>query len=37
LTAWHAREGNAREFYRKFGFIPTGEKIDEEIGAELKL
>lgn len=37
LTAWHPGEGNARDFYKKFGFIPTGEKIDEEIVAELLL
>jgi diamine N-acetyltransferase len=37
LTAWHPSEGNAGDFYKKFGFIPTGEKIDEEIVAELKL
>ena len=37
LTAWHPGEGNAGDFYKKFGFIPTGEKIDEEIVAELKL
>ena len=37
LTAWHPGEGNAGDFYKKFGFIETGEKIDEEIVAELKL
>ncbi len=37
LTAWHPGEGNAGAFYRKFGFIETGEKIDEEIVAELIL
>jgi diamine N-acetyltransferase len=37
LTAWHPGEGNAGDFYKRFGFIETGEKIDEEIVAELKL
>ncbi len=37
LTAWHPGEGNAGAFYRKFGFIETGEMIDEEIVAELIL
>jgi hypothetical protein len=25
------------DFYKKFGFVETGEKIDDEIVAELKL
>jgi diamine N-acetyltransferase len=37
LTAWHPGEGNAGDFYKKFGFVETGEKIDEETVAELKL
>jgi diamine N-acetyltransferase len=37
LTAWHPGEGNAGAFYKKFGFVETGEKIDEETVAELKL
>jgi hypothetical protein len=37
LTAWHPGEGNAGDFYKKFGFIETGEKIDNEILAELTL
>ena len=37
LTAWPPGAGNAGDFYKKFGFIPTGETIDEEIVAELKL
>jgi diamine N-acetyltransferase len=37
LTAWHPGDGNAGDFYKKFGFIPTGEIIDDEIVAELKL
>ena len=37
LTAWHPEEGNAGDFYKRFGFIETGEKIDQEIVAELKL
>jgi hypothetical protein len=37
LTAWHPGEGNAGDFYKKFGFKETGEMIDDEIVAELKL
>ena len=37
LTAWHPGEGNVGDFYKRFGFIETGEKIDQEIVAELKL
>jgi diamine N-acetyltransferase len=37
LTAWHPGPGNAGDFYKKFGFLETGEKIDDEIVAELKL
>jgi diamine N-acetyltransferase len=37
LTAWHPGEGNAEGFYKRFGFKETGEKIDDEIVAELKL
>ena len=37
LTAWHPGEDNAGDFYKRFGFIETGEKIDQEIVAELKL
>jgi diamine N-acetyltransferase len=37
LTAWHPGEGNAGDFYKRFGFVETGEKIDEEIVAEFKL
>jgi diamine N-acetyltransferase len=37
LTAWHPGEGNAGDFYKKFGFVETGERIDEETVAELKL
>jgi len=36
LTAWHPSEGNAGDFYKKIGFIETGEKIDEEIVAEFR-
>ena len=36
LTAWHPSEGNASDFYKKFGFVETGEKIDEEIVAEFR-
>ena len=36
LTAWHPSEGNAGDFYRRFGFVETGEKIDEELVAEYK-
>jgi diamine N-acetyltransferase len=37
LTAWHPGKGNAGDFYKRFGFTETGEKMDEEIVAELKL
>jgi GNAT superfamily N-acetyltransferase len=37
LTSWHPGKGNAGDFYKRFGFIETGEKMDEEIVAELKL
>lgn len=37
LTAWHPGEGNAGDFYKKFGFNETEERIGEEIIAELKL
>ena len=37
LTAWHPGEGNAGDFYKRFGFIETGEKIENEIVAELRL
>ena len=36
LTAWHPSEGNAGDFYKRFGFIETGEKIDEEVVAEFR-
>jgi diamine N-acetyltransferase len=36
LTAWHPKEGNAAEFYKRFGFVETGEKIDEEVVAEYR-
>jgi diamine N-acetyltransferase len=36
LTAWHPGRGNAGEFYKRFGFVETGEKIDEEIVAEYR-
>jgi diamine N-acetyltransferase len=37
LTAWHPGRGNAGDFYKKFSFVETGEKMDDEIVAELKL
>ena len=37
LTAWHSGEGNAGDFYKRFGFNETGEKIEDEIVAELRL
>jgi len=37
LTSWHPGEGNAGDFYKKIGFVETGEKIGEEIVAEFKL
>ena len=36
LTAWQPGEGNAGDFYKRFGFKETGEKIDDEIVAEYK-
>jgi hypothetical protein len=36
LTAWHPGPGNAGDFYKKFGFVETGEKIDDEIVAAFK-
>jgi diamine N-acetyltransferase len=36
LTAWHPSEGNAGDFYKRFGFIETGEKIDQEVVAEFR-
>ncbi len=37
LVCWAPSEGNAGDFYKKIGFVETGEKIDEEIVAEFKL
>ena len=37
LTSWHPGEGNAGAFYKRFGFVETGERIDEEIVAALTL
>jgi diamine N-acetyltransferase len=37
LVCWAPVEGNAGDFYKKLGFVETGEKMDEEIIAEFKL
>ena len=37
LVCWAPIEGNAGDFYRKIGFVETGEKMGEEIVAEFKL
>jgi diamine N-acetyltransferase len=36
LVCWAPTEGNAGNFYKKLGFVETGEKMDEEIVAEFK-
>ena len=36
LTAWSPGDGNAGDFYKRFGFTETGEKVDDEIVAEYK-
>ena len=37
LTSWDPGEGNAGNFYKRFGFKETGEIIDGEIVAECRL
>jgi diamine N-acetyltransferase len=37
LVSWPPIKGNAGDFYKKIGFIETGEKIDNEIIAEFIL
>jgi hypothetical protein len=37
LVCWAPIEGNAGDFYKKLGFVETGEKMGEEIIAEFKL
>ncbi|MEY3926428.1 MAG: hypothetical protein RIS16_379 [Actinomycetota bacterium] len=37
LVCWAPIEGNAGDFYKKLGFVETGEKMGEEIIAESKL
>lgn len=37
LVCWAPTEGNAGDFYKKIGFVETGEKMSEEIVAEFKL
>ncbi len=37
LVCWAPAEGNAGDFYKKIGFVETGEKMGEEIVAEFKL
>ena len=36
LVCWAPVEGNAGDFYKKIGFVETGEKMGEEIVAEFK-
>jgi diamine N-acetyltransferase len=36
LVCWAPVEGNAGDFYKKLGFVETGEKMGEEIIAEFK-
>jgi len=36
LVCWAPTEGNAGDFYKKLGFVETGEKMEEEIVAEYK-
>ena len=37
LVCWAPVEGNAGDFYKKIGFIETGEKMGDEIVAEFRL
>ena len=37
LVCWAPIVGNAGDFYKKIGFVETGEKMGEEIVAEYKL
>ena len=37
LVCWAPIEGNAGDFYKKIGFVETGEKMGEQIVAEFKL
>jgi hypothetical protein len=34
LVCWAPKEGNASQFYKKLGFVETGEILDGEIVAE---
>lgn len=36
LTAYYPGDGNAGEFYKRFGFVETGKKFDDEIVVEFK-
>jgi len=36
LVCWAPTKGNAGDFYKKIGFVETGEKMGEEIIAEFK-
>ena len=36
LVCWAPVEGNAGDFYKKIGFIETGEKMGDEIVAEFR-
>jgi diamine N-acetyltransferase len=37
LVCWAPTVGNAGDFYKKIGFVETGEKMGDEIVAEFKL
>ncbi|MEN9923842.1 MAG: hypothetical protein RIS09_1356 [Actinomycetota bacterium] len=37
LVSWAPKEGNAGDFYKKLGFLETGELNDGEIVAEFRL
>jgi diamine N-acetyltransferase len=36
LVCWAPIDGNAGDFYKKFGFVETGEKMGDEIVAEFR-
>ena len=36
LVCWAPVDGNAGDFYKKFGFVETGEKMGDEIVAEFR-
>lgn len=37
ITAWHPGPEDASGFYKKLGFVETGEKLDDEVIAALQL